>query len=159
MAMNLPAPIQQKKPRAKRITVAQARIAAHSCGLEVAKIDRLYDEARIGKYIEQLGATQISRSTLLVARDKVEDHLNKIESYIAQSDGDMPLVIELGKLHKAYAELLIRIAQTDLKAEREKTETPHQAPLVMAFPAGTAIQTTITHPELKNVVDVTPNSE
>lgn len=159
--MNLPAPIQQKPARQKsrRITATQAKAAAESCGLDVVKIDRLYDEARIGKYIEQLGATQISRSTLLVARDKVEDSLIKIEAYIAQSDGDMPLIIELHKLHKAYAELLIRTAQTDLKAEKEKTEAPHSAPLVMAFPAGTAISTTITSPELKNVTPSLPEPE
>lgn len=149
--MNLPAPIQQKPKRISRITAKQARAAAQSCGLEVAKIERLYDEARLGKYIEQLGATQISRSTLLVARDKVEDSLRKIEMYIAQADGDMPLIIELGKLHKAYAELLIRVAQTDLKAEKEITEMPRQAPQVLPFPAGTVISTTITAPEIKNI--------
>lgn len=139
------------RPKTKRITAAQARSAAQACGLEVAKIDRLYDQARVGKYIEQLGATQISRSTLLVAKDKVESSLNKIEMYIAQSDGDMPLIIELRKLHKAYTELLIRVAQTDLKAKEEKIEVPHQPPQVLPFPAGTVISTTITAPEIKNI--------
>lgn len=150
--MNLPA--APKRP--KLITAAQAKAAAEQCGLEVVKIERLYDKARLGKYIEQLGATQISRSTLLVAGDKIEAALKKIEAFIAQSDGDMPLTIELMKLHKGYTEALIRVAQTDIKAENEKAVEPKAAPLVMAFPPGTAIATTITTPEIKNV---TPTKE
>lgn len=156
--MNLPAPIRQKRPpKVKRITLAQAKVAAQSIGMEVVKIDNLLDHARIGKFIEGLGATQISRSVLLVARGQIDDKLKMIEGYIAQSDGDLPLIAELLKLHKGYVELKIRNEQSQLKAAKEeKNETPGGAPLVMAFPPGTAISTTITSPELKNV---TPQDE
>lgn len=159
MVMNSPA-LQPKRQRSKRITLSQAKAAAESAGMAVVKIDNLLDHARIGKFIEQLGATQISRSVLLDARGQIDEKLKKIEGYIQQSDGDLPLVIELHKLHKAYMELKVRNEQSQMKAAKEeKQETSHTAPLVMAFPPGTAISTTITSPEMKNVTDVSPNAE
>lgn len=158
--MNLPAPLQPKRQRSKRITLSQAKAAAESAGMAVVKIDNLIDHARIGKFIEQLGATQISRAVLLDARSQIDEKLKRIEGYIGQSDGDLPLVIELHKLHKAYMELKVRNEQSQLKAAKEQAaETSQTAPLVMAFPPGTAISTTITSPELKNVTPALPQPE
>jgi len=160
METNLP--IRQKPRRRKpsRVTLSQAKAAAQSAGMDVVRIDNLLDHARIGKFIEQLGATKISRSVLLDARGQIDDKLKKIEGYIAQSDGDLPLVIELHKLHKAYMELKVHNEANQMKATtEERPETTQAAPLVMAFPPGTAIQTTITAPDLKNITHDTPDSE
>lgn len=136
---DLPVPVK-KRPRKTLITAGQAAKAAEACGLTVAVVGNLLSSARLGKYIEQLGAIPISRTKMLVAAHKAEEVIAKCDALIAQNDGDLPLQIDLTKLKAIYLDIFLKAVQGQMKAPREPAaETSSAAPLVMAFPPGTEI--------------------
>lgn len=141
--MDLPAVTGPKPPKPKKerlITTAQARAAAELCGMTVVKVDRLAAESRLGQYIEQLGATRIGRSTIMLATEHAKDAVEKCDRFIAQQDGDLPLVIELHKLKASFLDVMLRGASAQIKAEKkEAVEGNRSAPLMVPFPPGTQV--------------------
>lgn len=130
----------RKSKQRELITQAQAEKAAKELGMSVAKIGGLKDKARIGKYIEQLGATQIGRSTLLIAQHTAEQDLTKIDQFIAANDGgEICLIMDLYKLKAIYTDMVIRAAQAQMKLKGDVQAAQSTAPILPAFPPGTQI--------------------
>lgn len=125
----------RRRKRDNLITQAQAEKAAEQCGMVVAKISGLKNQAAIGKYIEQLGATQISRSTILIVQHKAQEDLEKIDQFIRANDGaEICLIMDLYKLKAIYADIVIRTAQSQMKIKGDNVTIQAQAPIMMAFP-------------------------
>lgn len=108
--------------------------------MAVVKVERLAAESRLGQYIEQLGATRIGRSTIMLATEHAKDAVEKCDRFIAQQDGDLPLVIELNKLKLSFVDLMLRGAAAQMRAEKKESPEGHvSAPLVVPFPPGTQV--------------------
>lgn len=129
------------KPRKKRkelITSAQAIKAGESIGMVAGKIDGLKNKALVGKYLEQLGATQIGRATILATQQIAEADLAKIENFIQINDGaDLTLIMDLYRLKAVFEDLVLRAAQAQMKIKGETTIVQGVAPVMLAFPPGT----------------------
>lgn len=143
MSDSLPTVPEQRPIKAKReklITASQAKAAAQECGMSVVKVERLAAESRLGQYIEQLGATRIGRSTIMLATEHAKEAVEKCDRFIAQQDGDMPLVIELHKLKASFLDVILRGAAAQIKAEKKEAVEGHaSAPLTIPFPPGTQV--------------------
>lgn len=129
------------KPRKKRkelITSAQAIKAGESIGMVAGKIDGLKNKALVGKYLEQLGATQIGRATILATQQIAEADLAKIENFIQRNDGaDLTIIMDLLRLKAVFEDLVLRAAQAQMKIKGETTIVQGPAPVMLAFPPGT----------------------
>lgn len=128
---------RKRRPRKDLITLAQAEKAANECGMVVAKIGGLKNQAIIGKYIEQLGATQISRTAIMARKHSLEADVAKIQTFIDQQDGgDLTLIMDLFKLKAIFADLALKHDQAQMKIKGETTIVQSAAPVMMAFPPG-----------------------
>lgn len=122
------------------ITEAQVEKAADQCGMVMAKIGHLKYKAQIGKYIEQLGATQIGRSTLLVVQHQAEESLAKVRGFIAQQDGgEICLIMDLMKLEAVFMNVVKDAAQAQMKVRGETTIVQQPVPSILPFPPGTRV--------------------
>lgn len=145
------------KPRKKRkdlITQAQAEKAASACGMAIIKIDGLKDKARVGKYIEQLGATQISRAAIMARKHGLEADIQKIDGFINQQDGgDLCLIMDLLRLKALFSETALRHDQAQMKIKGETTIVHGAAPVMMAFPPGVTAMAVRT-PDPSNAIEI-----
>lgn len=142
------------KPRKRSkdlITQAQAEKAAAACGMAMIKIDGLKDKARVGKYIEQLGATQISRASIMARKHDLEADIQKINGFINQQDGgDLCLIMDLLRLKAMFADAALRHDQSQMKIKGDTTVVQGVAPVMMAFPPGITAMAVKTPEEKKH---------
>lgn len=140
-----------KKRRKEIITEGQAIKAGSLIGMTAGKIDGLRNKAVVGRYLEQLGATQIGRATILATQQTAESDLAKIDTFIQQNDGaDLTLIMDLFKLKAVFEDIIIRAAQAQMKIKGETVTVQAPTALMPAFPPGTivqAVQATIPEPK------------
>lgn len=127
----------------RKITAREAEESAEIAGLTVVRVRKLEASSKIGKFIEQLGAQRIGRTTLVLAQEEIENGIKQCDDLLAKSepgDGMLELCIEVLKIRQAFTDQLIKVGASQMKnEERFLTGPTSQKSLAIPFPPGSRL--------------------
>lgn len=130
-------------PKEAEIKVEEAEAAAQEAGLSVIRVKRLKASAKIGQFLEQIGAQRVGRTVLLLAQEHLETGIQQCDDLIAKADPKEvgpELIIEVVKLKQAFTDQLIKAGVAQMKTEeRAAAATQQNKTLTMPFPPGSQI--------------------
>jgi hypothetical protein len=136
---NLPA-IPEPEPE---LTLKEAEAAAADAGLSVLRVRKLKGSSILGRFIEQLGAQRIGRTTLVLAQDAIEAGIVQCDALLAQSNPDdvpVDLLIEVLKIRQAFTDQLIKTGSAQMKSDdRALLGASPSKTLNIPFPPGSKL--------------------
>lgn len=148
-AISAPLPPEEEKA----ITLKEAEEAAADAGLSVIRVKRLEASAKLGQFIEQLGAQRIGRTTLVIAQEAVEDGIKQCDSIIAKADseeGTLELMVEILKIRQGFTDQMIKTGSAQMKGdEKAIAGGGSQKTLNIPFPPGSRIAVQSSPAEVK----------
>lgn len=117
-----------------KVTEDEAVAACKALGLKPIRVRRLAKNAVIGKFMAQLGATQIGTGKLLLADQQIEKGLRLCDRFLSDYPHEPEVVSSLMKVRLGLTEALLKSAHTLIKVNKDSGVVSEFAPPVNAFP-------------------------
>lgn len=122
-----------------KITEDEAKEACRALGLKSIRIRRLAKSAIIGKFMEQLGATQIGAGKLLLADYQIEKGIKLCDRFLDDYPHEPAVIASLMKVRLGLTEAMLKSAHTSIKMNVDSGAVSDMRPLVPSFPPNAPI--------------------
>lgn len=124
-----------------KITRQEAEDAAKDAGLAVIRVKRLEASAKIGKFIDELGAKRIGRTTIVMAQEAIEEAIKQCDEAIRMLDGtdDPGPMIEIIRLKTGLTAQLLQAGNSMVKSEEISAPDSQVNQMRIPLPSGAKI--------------------
>lgn len=138
MRVEMPEPPQ---PSDGEITESEAIAACRSLGLKTLRVRRLSKHAVIGKFMAQLGATQIGTGKLLLADQQIEKGIKLCDRFLQDYPHEPDVIASLMKVRLGLIDAMIKSANTLIRLNKDSGLIDLETkPMQQAFPAHQPVQ-------------------
>lgn len=143
----LPVPqpkIGKPKQKRKAMTEVEANAAAKELGLNLIKGKYITKAQELGRFLEESGAIQVSRSLYLLTTEHALLASNKVMEMLDES-GDPEMTLSLFKAHQGYLSV-VQAAANGIAKANQIVEPAEGEVVRMPPPPGAVVQITTSAP-------------